>query len=273
MIGALYTGITGMDAAGTAMEVIANNVANVNTAAFKSGTTSFASIYSDSVSMGSQSGNEKGRGVQVVALGSAWEQGNLESTQSPTDLAIQGDGFFRVVEDGISQYYTRAGQFSYDVDSRLTDPDGRVVQGYVCDPLTGLPNTAAVVDIDIDDSTHTNINFGADGLITGENLATGLMENLFQVSLFDFANIDGLRKVTGNLYQEAVDSGPPLYANGQVSGSNGVGEIMRNNLEMSNVDLAREFVDLIVTQKAFQANSRVISTTSEMLTEVLNIMR
>ena len=273
MIGALYTGITGMDAAGTAMEVIANNVANVQTPAFKSGTVSFASIYSDSVSMGSQSGNEEGRGVQVVGLGSVWEQGNLESTMNPTDLAIQGNGFFRVVEDGTAQYYTRAGQFSYDADFRLTDPDGRVVQGYACDPLTGLANTGAVVDIDIDESTHTNINFGADGIINGENIATGLMENLFQVALFDFPNIDGLRKVTGNLYQEAVDSGSPLYANGQVSGSNGAGEIMKNHLEMSNVDLAREFVDLIVTQKAFQANSRVISSSSEMLTEVINIIR
>jgi len=273
MIGALYTGITGMDAAGTAMEVIANNVANVNTPAFKGGTVSFASIYSDSVSMGSQAGNEKGRGVQVVGLGSSWEQGNLESTMNPTDLAIQGDGFFRVVEDGTSQYYTRAGQFSYDVDSRLTDPDGRIVQGYACDPLTGAANTASVVDIDIDASTHTNINFGSDGLITGENLATGSIENLFQVALFDFANIDGLKKVTGNLYQESADSGSPLYANGQVSGPDGPGVIVKNSLEMSNVDLAREFVDLIVTQKAFQANSRVISSSSEMLTEVINIIR
>jgi flagellar hook protein FlgE len=91
--------------------------------------------------------------------------------------------------------------------------------------------------------------------------------------VFDFPNNDGLRKVTGNLYQETVESGTPLYANGQISGLNGAGEVMSNRLEMSNVDLAREFVDLIVTQKAFQANSRVISSTSEMLSEVLNIMR
>lgn len=273
MIGAMYIGITGMNAAGSAMDITANNVANVNTPAFKSGTVSFASIYSDSVSMGGQSGNEEGRGVQVVGLSTVWEQGNLESTMNPTDLAIQGNGFFRVVESGTTQYYTRAGQFSYDADSRLTDPGGRVVQGYACDPLTGAADTAAVVDIDIDESIYTNIKFEEDGLITAENLAAGLRENLFQVAVFDFPNNDGLRKVTGNLYQETAASGTLLYANGQISGLNGAGEIMSNHLEMSNVDLAREFVDLIITQKAFQANSRVISSTSEMLSEVINIIR
>lgn len=273
MIGAMYIGITGMNAAGEAMDVTANNVANVNTPGFKSGTVSFASIYSESISLGGQPGNEEGRGVKVLGYGSVWEQGNLESTMNPTDLAIQGSGFFRVVEDATSDYYTRAGQFNYDADYRLTDPDGRVVQGYACDPLTGLADTSAVVDIDIDELTYGDIKFESDGLITAENIAAGLRENLFQVAVFDFPNNDGLRKVTGNLYQETADSGALIYANGQISGTNGAGEIMKNHLEMSNVDLAREFVDLIVTQKAFQANSRVISSTSEMLSEVINIIR
>ena len=91
MLGALYTGITGLDAATMSMDVIGNNIANVNTCAFKSGTVSFASVYNESVgSLGATSGNEKGKGVQVVGLDSAWEQGSLETTMNPTDLAITG---------------------------------------------------------------------------------------------------------------------------------------------------------------------------------------
>jgi len=192
---------------------------------------------------------------------------------NPTDLAIQGDGFFQVIEGTTDTYYTRAGQFRYDNQYILTDPQGRFVQGFPCDPVTGLADTSTLGDIDIDDTTHDDIRIESDGIITGNNILSSVRENLFQVSVFDFPNIDGLRKVSGSLYEQSNDSGAPLQANGSVSGSNGVGVVHNNHLEMSNVDLAREFVDLIVTQKAFQANSRVISSTAEMLTEVINIMR
>ena len=273
MLGALYSSITGMDAASEGMNVIGNNVANVNTAGFKGGTISFASIYSDSVrTLGGRAGNEEGKGVQVVGLSSIWEQGALESTMNPTDLAIQGNGFFQVVENGTDTYYTRAGQFRYDNQYRLTDPQGRIVQGFQFDVATGIVDTSSNVPIDIDEATYDDIRIESDGIITGDD-GTGTRVSLYQVSVFDFPNIDGLRKVSGSLYEESIDSGPPLYANGSLSGTNGAGVVQNNHLEMSNVDLAREFVDLIVTQKAFQANSRVISSTAEMLTEVINIMR
>jgi len=273
MLGAMYSGITGMDAASEAMDVVGNNIANVNTCAFKSGSISFASVYSDSIgAIGGRPGNEEGQGVQVVGLNSVWEQGALETTMNPTDLAIQGDGFFQVIEDGTSTYYTRAGQFRYDSDSRLVDPDGRLVQGFAWDPVAGAADTSANVDIDIDDALYGNIRMDTDGCITAEN-AAGTRETLYQVAVFNFSNMYGLRKVTGNLYQETAESGSALYANGQPSGMNGAGIVSYNNLEMSNVDLAREFVDLIITQKAFQANSRVISSSADMLSEVINIIR
>lgn len=277
MLGSLYTGITGMDAAAASMDVIGNNIANVNTAAFKTGTISFASVFSENVgSLGISSGNEEGQGVQVVGLNSVWEQGALEATMNPTDLSITGEGFFQVQEvtatGSRDTFYTRAGQFRYDDQYQLVDPQGRVVRGFSCDPSTGVADTSGNVDIDIDETLYSNAKIETDGHITAE-LSDGTREYLFQVAIFDFPNNEGLRKVTGNLYEESIDSGPPLFANGSTSGQNGVGKVNNNHLEMSNVDLAREFVNLIVSQRAFQANSRVISSTSDMLQEVINIIR
>ncbi|MBW1850001.1 MAG: flagellar hook basal-body protein [Deltaproteobacteria bacterium] len=272
MLGSLYSGITGMDAAAAEMNVIANNIANVNTTAFKAGTISFASVYAESVSMlGSSPGNEDGKGVQVVGLGSVWQQGAIESTMNPTDVSITGDGFFKVVENGVSDYYTRAGQFNYDENYNMVDPEGRVVQGFNCDLATGIADTTSNVDITIPPG-YTEVNLETGGLITAEN-AAGTREYLFQIAVYDFPNVDGLKKMTGNLYQQSYDSGAPLYANGNVSGVNGAGKLNNNNLEMSNVDLARQFVDLIISQRSFQANSRVISSSADMLQEVINIIR
>jgi flagellar hook protein FlgE len=269
MLGALYSGITGMDAAETGMDVIGNNIANVQTTGFKSGTASFASVYADSVSiLGGKAGNEEGKGVQVVALNSIWEQGALEQTMNPTDCAISGDGFFQVTENG-TEYYTRAGAFRFDATNNLTDPSGRLVQGFDwAGPATPPASTDATGPITIP-AGYTDAQIGADGVISALN-AAGTRENFATIALFDFPSIDGLRKMTGNLYEESADSGAPTAF---ISGEAGIGKISNNHLEASNVNLAREFVDLIVTQKAFQANSRVISSSAEMLTEVINIIR
>lgn len=271
MLGALYTGITGVSAAQESLNVISNNVANVSTTAYKSETASFATIYSETVSaLGGQSGNEKGTGVQVVELNACWEQGSIESTNNNTDMAISGDGFFGV-SDGTTTYYTRAGSFSFDENYNLVNSSGYVVQGFVCDSSTGLPDTSASTDITIP-SGYSDIQIEEDGVITGLNEATGERENLFQVALFDFPNEDGLKKLSGSMYEQTTSSGDPIVAAGSVSGD-GVGTIEINSLESSNVDMATEFVDLIVAQKAFQANSRVISTSADLLDEVLNIVR
>ncbi len=275
MLGALYSAITGMDAAATSMDVIGNNIANVNTCAYKSGTAAFASIYSNSVSiLGGATGNEEGLGVQTVGLNAVWQQGAMDSTFNPTDVAIQGDGFFRV-DEGANTCYTRAGQFRYNSSYFLTDPDGRYVQGWAYDNSVS-PATidrTTVLDIQVDGTTHDEFQIEADGIVTGVLSSSGARQNLFQVALFDFPNIDGLRKMTSNIYEASNDSGAPMDANGGQSGIGGYGVIQNNHLEMSNVDLAREFVDLIVSQKAFQANSRVISSSSDMLSEVINIIR
>ncbi len=282
MLGAMYSGITGMDAASEAMDVVGNNIANVNTCAFKSGSISFASVFSDSIgAIGGSPGNEKGQGVQVVGLDSVWEQGALETTMNPTDVSIQGDGFFAINDGTVADTttgYTRAGQFSWDNTSQLTDPDGQVVQGFAWDAVSGVWNVTGTEDIDIDVASDpgppatvfSDLDIEADGVITGLNSVTAARENLYKIALHNFPNKDALRKVTGNEYQATADSGPVVIYE---SGDPGVGTIQSNHLEMSNVDLASEFVNLIVSQKAFQANSRVISSTSDMLSEVINIIR
>jgi len=113
----------------------------------------------------------------------------------------------------------------------------------------------------------------SDGIITGINTATGNRDNLWQVALYDFPNLQGLTKKGGNLYAQSVESGPPLVATGGVSGLAGMGKINTGNLEKSNVDLATEFTKLIVTQKAFQANAKVITTSDEILTALIQAKR
>ncbi len=131
MIGSLYAGITGLSANSTAMSIIGDNIANVNTTAFKSNRASFANILSQS--LGGSSGNEIGRGVQFTGQNALWTQGTLENTSSPTDFAINGRGFFVMRDENGNDYYSRAGSFKFDKNGSLVDPNGYVVQGYEVD--------------------------------------------------------------------------------------------------------------------------------------------
>ena len=136
MIGSLFAGVSGLSANATAMSVIGDNIANVNTTAFKSNSSTFANILSQS--LGGSSGNEIGRGVQFWGTSSLWTQGTLETTGNPTDLAISGKGFFMVTDDSGTVYYTRAGVFDFDQDGNLVNPDGLKVQGYEVDSAGAL---------------------------------------------------------------------------------------------------------------------------------------
>lgn len=414
MIGSLYAGISGLNANATAMTVVGDNIANVNTTAFKSNRASFANILSQSLS--GTGGNEIGRGVDFWGAKPIWSQGSLENTSSPTDLAINGRGFFVVNDNDGSAFYTRAGEFSFDRDGNLRNPDGLFVQGYeitgtaadgspilgnmgditvsmgnVSPPLatdtfnmqTNLDAGAALGDthtsvisfydslgntipvtfnflntgsgqwdvsgsipatagsaVTINGGAAMTLNFDADGNLvapagdasveltltngaaspqtatwdlyddlglnrgdltgyaspsatsfqsqngysTGtlrgvsfneEGIVTGSYSNgqlmsLYQVTLADFSSYDDLTKLGRNLYAESIDSGQAVPG---TPGSGTLGSISPSSIEMSNVDLAQEFVKMITTQRAFQANSRVITTSDEILTELINIKR
>ncbi len=180
MIGSLYSGITGLKANSTALAVIGDNLANVNTTAFKSSTISFADLLSDSVAGSSSS--EVGKGVEVQQISADWKQGIIEGTGNSTDVAINGDGFFVLENQWGQNFYSRAGEFDFDEDGILVNPDGLDVQGY---PVTGVNDdgsldlgTMGKIDISnassppvATDEISTEINLDADADV-GDTFST-----------------------------------------------------------------------------------------------------
>ena len=413
MIGSLFAGMVGLNVNSTSMTVLGDNIANVNTTAFKSNRSSFANILASSLA-GSVS-SDVGRGVQFQGTTPMWTQGTIENTNNPTDMAINGSGFFVFQDSGGANFYSRAGEFHFDRDGNLVSLGGLYVQGYevtgtnpdgslvlgainhinvpggsaspplatqtfsvdvnldsdtavlgtyatnltVYDSLgnaipltltftknaandwTVTPSVPASVALPADISmTNANLTFDANGnltagagdpvitvanLLSGANdltinwdmydaalasngdmtqysavsattyqtqngypsgtlrtvdvdefgIVTGSYSNgqlkpLFQMVMADFPSYYGLTKMGKNLYAESLDSGPAIYGTPQ---SGRLGSISTSAVEMSNVDLAQEFVKMITTQRAFQANSRVITTSDEILNELINLKR
>jgi len=414
MIGSLYAGISGLNANATAMTVIGDNIANVNTTAFKSNRSSFANVLSQSLQ--GSGGNDIGRGVAFWGASPSWGQGTVENTANPTDMAINGRGFFMVNDESGQTFYSRAGEFAFDRNGDLRNPDGLAVQGYEVTAVApdgtltlgaitdiGVPSESTsppvatdefTMDINLDagaavgdtystsqvfyDSlgnavpvTYTFTNTGpnawtvgasvpatAGGPVTINGLATipvtfdafgnmtapgadatvsialtngadtpqvvnwdlydaaaaslgditgyastsvttfqtqngypagslrgvsadesgivtgaysnGQMTPLYQVALADFPSYYGLSKMGNNLYAETLASGQALPG---IATSGRLGSISPSAVEMSNVDLSQEFVKMITTQRAYQANSRVITTSDEILNELINIKR
>lgn len=277
MIGSLFTAISGLGIQKDTMTVIGDNIANVTTTAFKGSTVQFANLLNETTG---GSGFNPGAGVAPAGITEQLAQGSLEPTGNPTDLAISGQGFFQVREGGptgIELFYTRAGNFVFDGNGYFVNPGDQIVQGYdITGGFPASPPAAAPVNIQVDvtaGATHQDYAMENDGIITGINKASGAKENLWQVSLYNFPNLLGLTKKGGNLYAQSNDSGAPLSATGGVSGVSGLGKVIAQNLEMSNVDIASEFSKMIVTQKAFQANAKVITTSDEILTSLIGMKR
>jgi flagellar hook protein FlgE len=417
MIGSLFAGMVGLNVNSTSMTVLGDNIANVNTTAFKSNRSSFANILASS--LGGSVTSDVGRGVQFQGTTPMWTQGTIENTNNPTDMAINGSGFF-VLQDGDgANFYSRAGEFHFDRNGNLVTLGGLYVQGYevtgtnpdgslilgainhisvpggsasppsatgtvsvdvnlnadagpastyqttltIYDSLgSAIPMTIAFTkaaaantwtfdvtlpagtttngngppDIVIDDNTLSfdasgvlqgaadrtidiiNLSNGANplsitwdlydatgvsngdltqyaapsstsfqtqdgypsgtlrtvdvdefGVVTG-SYSNGQLTALFQLTMADFPSYYGLTKMGKNLYTESLNSGPALFGTPQ---SGRLGSISTSSIEMSNVDLAAEFVKMITTQRAFQANSRVITTSDEILNELINLKR
>jgi len=416
MIGSLFAGISGLNANATAMTVIGDNIANVNTTGFKSNRASFANVLTQSLA--GSGGSDIGRGVVFWGTTPTWSQGTVENTANPTDMAINGRGFFMVNDDSGQTFFTRAGEFAFDRNGDLRNPDGLAVQGYEVTSVApdgtltlgaitniGVPSESTsppvatnefTMDINLDagaavtDTYSTSqvfydslgnavpvtltftraatvapasanwdiaasipasagtgavvsapqVQFDASGnmiapaanatvtltltngaaspqavtwtlydpagpslgditgyastsvttfqtqngnpagalrgvsvdelgIVTGA-YSNGQMTPLYQVVLADFPSYYGLSKMGNNLYAESLASGQALPG---TATSGRLGSISPSAIEMSNVDLAQEFVKMITTQRAFQANSRVITTSDEILNELINIKR
>ena len=260
----MFSAVSGLRAHQTRMDVIGNNIANVNTVGFKSSRVTFQDIFNQTLKTGSAPtpGGTGGTNPQQVGLGAAigaidvlHTPGGIESTDNPLDLAINGDGFF-VVSDGPSTYYTRAGNFHLDAEANLVTADGM----FVLD--TGLAPISASGD-------YVSIVIDKNGNVNGVN-QDGSVTTIATIGLAKFINPGGLEKAGQNMYRETLASGAPVAVE---PGVDGAAYLTPSALEMSNVDLSRELTDMIITERGFQANSRVITTSDEMLQELVNLKR
>ncbi len=283
MLRSLFAGISGMRVNQTALDVTGNNIANSNTTGFKSTTTIFQDTLSQMLTAPASSNAyaggtnpiQIGLGVQVAATTGNFSQGSAQVTGRNTDLMIQGDGLF-VVQSSSDRLYTRAGSFSFDETGNLVTPSGALVQAYAVDAsgnktgglinasLTIAPATAVPAGVEM-----SSYNIGADGKVNA-TYSDGSHRTLCQLALADFKNPLGLERVGETSFRETVNSGTVELG---VSGEGRRGSLMGGSLEMSNVDLAAEFTNLILAQRGFQANARVISTSDSVLEELVNIKR
>ncbi|MCX7568522.1 flagellar basal body rod protein FlgG [Tumebacillus sp. DT12] len=269
MLRSLYSGISGMKGFQTKLDVIGNNISNVNTAGFKSGRVMFKDVMSQTL-QGAGAGNDNyggvnakqiGLGSTISAIDTVMTDGSTQTTGRPLDFAIQGNGFFTVENGGGERYYTRQGNFYFDANGFLVNSDGWFVLG------------ADEGQIQIDDmSAVQSFSFDTKGILTVVT-ADG-EEQLGPIGLTKFANPSGLEKVGGSLFKTSPNANPGDPEIGEPGDPDlGIGMLMVGAVEMSNVDLTNEFAEMIVAQRGFQANSRTITTSDEILQEVVNLKR
>lgn len=272
MLRSMYSGVSGMRGFQTKLDVIGNNIANVNTIGFKSGRVMFKDIMSQTVSgvsapvdggQGGVNAKQIGLGVSIGSIDTLHMAGSAMTTNNPTDLRIDGDGFFlvKLSEDQEVPFLTRAGDFHMDSSRNLLTSDGL----HVLDSDGGLIQLAEEV---------TGFTIATDGTIM-QTMNDGTIEAGVKIGVATVSNPQGLEKVGGNLYRMTMNANPdgeltPVTAN---TTEFGTGAIISGQLEMSNVDLTNEFTEMIVSQRGFQANSRIITTSDEVLQEVVNLKR
>jgi flagellar basal-body rod protein FlgG len=266
---ALNAAATGLDALSTSIDVISNNLANAETTAFKGSRCNFEDLfYQELKQPGVTSGSDQvspagifvGLGTKVSNTELDLSQGSTQTTNNPLDVAIQGDGFFKVkVLDGVGDgtAYTRDGGFIINNQSELVLGIG---DGYRLVPPIKLPTG----------STADDVSIGQDGEIEVTTPGTNTKTVVGQFQLAMFPNPQGLKLLGGSLYQETDSSGPPILVNPQQSGS---GLLLQNYLEGSNVDPVTELVTLIKTQRSFEMNSQSIQTADQTLETIANLKR
>ena len=251
---ALQVARTGLEAQDTRMRVIANNLANVSTTAFKRDRANFATLaYQDARVAGAQSSNETtyatglnlGTGVGVQSTTRMETQGSLQSTGNSLDVALDGDGYFQVSLPGGQLGYTRAGNFTRSSDGQLVTS-----QGYIVQPPIAIPEGA------------TSITISADGTVSAQLSGQSDPAQLGQLTVATFTNPAALQAASDNFMLETGASGPAQLG---IAGDQGRGHIKQGMLESSNVNIVEELVDMIETQRAYEINSKMISAVDEML--------
>jgi flagellar basal-body rod protein FlgG len=253
MIRALWTSASGMEAQQMNLDVIANNLANVNTSGFKKSSIQFQEMmYDTNKSPGASStdssttptGAQVGYGSKPVATERNFTQGNLQQTGNTYDVAIQGQGFYKITLPDGTNAYTRDGSF-------LVNADGNLVtnQGYL---VTGVGQI---------DPKATNVAISSDGTISAT--VNSAVVKISPITISNFPNPEGLNSLGSNLYQETAASGNAL--DGQIPGQNGMGTLSQGYIETSNVQVVEEMVNMIQAQRAYEINSKAIQTSDQMM--------
>lgn len=254
MMKALWVGKTGLEAQDMALSTISNNMANASTTGYKKERAVFQDlIYQVQRQPGGQSsqntqlpsGLQLGTGVRTVGTQKLFTQGDLSTTEQPLDLAINGRGFFQILMPDGNVGYTRDGTFQIDAEGNLVTSSGYLVE----------PN------ITVPDQTQT-ITIGTDGIVTAVSEGETDPVELGSIEIVDFVNHAGLQAIGNNLFLETAASGTPTQG---VPSLDGFGSIIQGALENSNVTIVEEMVNMIATQRAYEMNSKVVSTADQML--------
>jgi flagellar basal-body rod protein FlgG len=251
---ALWAAKTGLDAQQTQMTVTANNLANVATNGFKKSRAVFDDLlYQNASQVGaatsqttlSPTGLQLGTGVRVVSTERTYTQGSLDNTGNSLDMAIQGRGFFQVLQPDGTMAYTRDGSFQLNAQGQLVNSSG-----YPLQPAITIPTGAQSVTI------------GTDGVVSVLVPGNSTPTTVGTIQLADFINPAGLQTQGGNLAVESAASGSPTTGN---PGLNGLGTVVQGSVEASNVNVVEEMVNMIETQRAYEMNSKAVQTTDQML--------
>ncbi|HUN26924.1 MAG TPA: flagellar basal-body rod protein FlgG [Steroidobacteraceae bacterium] len=251
---ALWAAKTGLDAQQTQMTVTANNLANANTTGFKKSRAVFDDLLYQNLSQvgadtsqttQSPSGLNIGTGVRVVSTEKNYTQGSVDNTGNALDVAVQGLGFFQVLQPNGTLAYTRDGSFQLNAQGQLVTAEGYQVQ-----PAITVPTGAQ------------SITIGADGTVSVQLANQSTPTTVGTLQLANFINPAGLQDIGGNLSVETASSGPPTIG---TPGLSGLGTLIQGSVEASNVDIVEELVNMIQTQEAYEMNSRAVETTDQML--------
>ena len=263
MIRALYSAASGMTAQQTNVDNIAHNLANANTAGFKSRRAQFQDLlYQTVVQPGAAAGQQTvvptglqlGLGTRTASNEIIFTQGDFSQTNNPLDLVIQGKGFFQIQRPTGELAYTRAGSFHLDRDGNVVTSDGNPLE-----PQITLPPNAQQISI------------GQDGTVSYTLPNQTASQQAGQIQLANFANPAGLNSLGGSLYTPTDASGDPTV--GMPGGDEGMGTVMQGYVEQSNVSVVEEFINLIVAQRGYEANSKVVQAADNMYQQVNNLVR
>jgi flagellar basal-body rod protein FlgG len=261
----LYSAATGMAAMETKLDVIANNLANVETTGFKRGRPNFEDLFyrhekmpgaEDSAGQYTPTGISIGLGSKVSSVQTEFRQGAFQQTNRNLDVAIEGRGFLKVTDPSGDTLYTRAGNLSVNADGSLVI--GSAQTGRLLDPSIDIPPDT------------TDISISPQGVVAVRQPGNTQLSQVGNIELVTFINPEGLLKLGENLYAETDASGTPTTG---VPGENGMGVLRQGVLEASNVEPVRELIDLITTQRAFELNSQTVQAGDEIMQLVANLRR